>query len=78
MGPRVGRTMSDYELDHLKQMANQIAANFGFHEDQVARTADHLTRFWAPSMRDKLAALAERPDSGLEPAVIEAVRLLGQ
>jgi hypothetical protein len=42
------------DVQRLVKMANQIADNFGFHDDTVARTADHLRRFWAPSMRDKL------------------------
>ena len=44
-----------HELDRLVKMANQIADNFEVHDDVVERTADHLRRFWAPSMRQKLA-----------------------
>jgi formate dehydrogenase subunit delta len=69
--------MSGSELEHLRQMANQIAANFAFHEDQVARIADHLKRFWAPSMRRLLADDVEHGGEGLEPAVLEAVKELG-
>ena len=39
------------EIEHLVKMANQIADNFSFHGDAEKRTADHLRRFWAPSMR---------------------------
>jgi len=66
--------MSNRELEHLRQMANQIAANFAFHEDQVARIADHVQRFWAPSMRRLLAEHVEQGGEGLESAVIEAMK----
>lgn len=66
--------MSNRELEHLRQMANQIAANFAFHDDQVARIADHIQRFWAPSMRRLLAEHVEQGGEGLEQAVVEAVR----
>lgn len=68
--------MSGSELEHLQQMANQIAANFAFHEDQVARIADHLKRFWAPSMRRLLVEHVAQGGGGLEPAVLEAVKEL--
>lgn len=61
------------DMDHLVRMANQIAENFSFHDDQVARTADHLQRFWAPPMRRKLAAHAESGGEGLAEPVIEAL-----
>jgi formate dehydrogenase subunit delta len=68
--------MTDTETQHILQMANQIAANFSFHEDQVARVADHLNRFWAPSMRASLSAHVAQGGAGLEPVVIEAAGLL--
>ncbi|MFT5140450.1 MAG: hypothetical protein ACI9H8_002141 [Lysobacterales bacterium] len=43
--------MADTELEHLRKMANQISVNFSYHDDQVFRVGDHITRFWAPSMR---------------------------
>ena len=61
----------DY-LKDLERMANQIAANFaGLPADQAARAvADHLKRFWDPSMRrDLLQAL-----SGDAVVVSDAVR----
>jgi formate dehydrogenase subunit delta len=68
--------MSDHELQRITQMANQIAANFSFHDDQAVRLADHLNRFWAPSMRHTLLAHVASGGAGLEPAVIEAAGLL--
>ncbi len=64
------------ELDQLVKMANQIADNFSFYEDAVDRLADHLRRFWAPSMRQKLIELLEAGGEGLKPDVIAAVQRL--
>jgi formate dehydrogenase subunit delta len=64
--------MSD--VDQMIKMANQIAENFSFHDDQVARTADHLKRFWAPQMRRKLAAHVAGGGQGVTEAVLEALR----
>jgi formate dehydrogenase subunit delta len=57
-------------------MANQIADNFSFHEDAVDRLADHLQRYWAPSMRKKLIEFLDAGSDGLKPDVIAAVKLL--
>lgn len=64
------------EIDQLVKMANQIADNFSFHEDAVDRLADHLRRFWAPSMRKKLTEFLEAGGDGLKPDVIAAVKRL--
>lgn len=64
------------EIDQLVKMANQIADNFSFQEDTVDRLADHLRRFWAPSMRQKLIELLEAGGDGLKPDVIAAVQRL--
>lgn len=66
--------MTDRELEHLVEMANQIAQNFSFHGDRVARTADHIQRFWAPSMRKKLAAHITAGGEGIDPTVAEAMK----
>ena len=66
--------MSDTELEHLRKMANQIAANFSFHEDQVARIADHITRFWAPSMKRSFNDYIEQGGQGVEAPVREAMK----
>lgn len=65
-----------HEIDQLVKMANQIADNFSFHEDAVDRLADHLQRFWAPSMRKKLIEFLDAGGDGLKPDVIAAVKLL--
>ena len=64
------------EIDQLVKMSNQIADNFSFHEDAVDRLADHLRRFWAPSMRKKLTEFLEAGGDGLKPDVIAAVKRL--
>jgi formate dehydrogenase subunit delta len=64
--------MPDSELEHLVQMANQIAANFRFNADTEDRIVDHLTRFWAPSMRQQLVHHVQQGAAGLEPEVIAA------
>ena len=69
--------MADKELEHLVEMANQIAVNFRFHDDPVDRIADHLTRFWAPSMRRKLRQHVDGGGAGLEAEVVQAAGRLG-
>ena len=64
------------EIDQLVKMANQIAANFSFHEDGVERLADHLRRFWAPAMRKQLSEYATSGGAGLDQAVMQAVQRL--
>ena len=71
--------MESSEIEHLKKMANEIAANLGFavsQEQQIADLASHLQRFWAPSMKKRLQAYARAGGEGLSPAVIGAVKQL--
>lgn len=62
------------ELESLVKMANQIADNFSFHEDAVDRTADHLRRFWAPSMRERLLEAVRDGEVQLKPVAENAIR----
>lgn len=64
------------EIEQLVKMANQIADNFSFHEDSVDRLADHLKKFWAPSMRNNLIAYHHDGGTGLKPGVVSAVQQL--
>jgi formate dehydrogenase subunit delta len=66
------------EIENLVKMANQIADNLGFHDDAVERTADHLRRFWAPSMRQQLLDYSAAGGDGLKPAARAAVRRLAE
>lgn len=68
--------MSD--IDQMIKMANQIAENFSYHDDQVDRTADHIQRFWAPTMRTKLTNYIEAGGEGLSDIAIQAFRMLAQ
>ena len=64
------------EIDNLVRMANQIADNLDFHDDAVERIADHLQRFWAPSMRQKITEYEAVGGSGLNPSAKAALRRL--
>ena len=66
--------MSD--VDQMIKMANQIAENFSYHDDQVARTADHLKRFWPPQMLRKLEAYVEAGGEGLSTPALESLRAI--
>ena len=68
--------MSDTELAHLIQMANQIAVNFSFHADAEDRVLDHLTRFWAPSMRQPLLDYVREGGAELDAVVVAAASRL--
>lgn len=71
-------TETDKELEHLVDMANDIAMNFAFHDNGAERIADHLNRFWAPSMKRRLAEHVAAGGQGLADAAIEAVKRLSQ
>ena len=66
--------MSD--VDHMIKMANQIADNFAYYDDQVALTADHIKRFWAPSMRQKMNEHLQAGGEGLSEPAKQALRSL--
>ena len=73
--------MSNTELEHLIKMANEIAANLArgdTGEAAAERVADHLKRFWAPAMREKLIDCLNSTDSKLEPACRIAIRRLAE
>jgi len=64
------------DVKQLVKMVNQIADNLVFHEDAVERIADHLVRFWAPSMQKKLIAHEKSHESELRPAARDALKRL--
>ncbi len=69
----------DSELAHLIKMANQIAANanpYGGEEKTAEAVASHIERFWAPSMREKLADYAISSGEELNGSVVRALDLL--
>lgn len=61
--------------DRLIYMVNQIARNMAAQgpEQSVAMVADHIRRYWDPSMKRRIVALAgERPEA-LSPIAAKAV-----
>lgn len=64
--------------DKLIRMANQIATFFDSQPGELAakEIANHLTLFWDPRMRAKLAAYLAEGGTGLKPSVIAAAALL--
>jgi formate dehydrogenase subunit delta len=65
--------MGENETEHLVSMANDIAANLGFHADADERIADHLRRFWAPRMRNILMGYADDGGKGLSENLVAAL-----
>ncbi len=65
-------------IDHLITMANQIGAFFKSypdHEKAKEDIANHLTKFWAPPMRNQIKAYVEKEaGKGLELIVIDAIK----
>ena len=57
-------------------MANDIAANLGFHTDADEKIADHINRFWAPRMRRLLLDYAANDGAQLSAAVLPALKKL--
>ncbi len=63
-------------IDKLVKMAEQIAANMNYTEDQdvvAAKVADHLGRFWDPRMKAAIKAHAEAHGEDLSPPLRAAV-----
>ncbi|MDD2676060.1 MAG: formate dehydrogenase subunit delta [Methylacidiphilaceae bacterium] len=67
-------------IEDLVRMANQIGDFFGSEpsqEEATAGIAEHLKKFWTPSMREKLIEYAQRDGKGLsEPVRAALSRLL--
>ncbi|HEX5307425.1 MAG TPA: formate dehydrogenase subunit delta [Dyella sp.] len=66
-------------LEHLSQMVNDIASYFASEPDHgvgVTGVADHLRKFWDPSMRRAIIAHLEAGGEGLGAMGKEAVREL--
>ena len=58
------------ELQHLIKMLNQIADNVAMGESAelaAAQVADHLCRFWAPSMRKQVFDYVDTGGEELQP-----------
>jgi formate dehydrogenase subunit delta len=62
-------------------MANQIADNFDYGNDQskaVAGVLDHLVRFWTPSMQQTVVEQQKSGDIGLNEIATQAVKALAE
>lgn len=72
--------MSDQQLQQLIKMINQIGAN-NLHHDNDDEAADmvaqHLKKFWAPSMREQLIRYTATDGEELSPVSRLAVVKLG-
>ncbi len=65
--------------DQIVKMANDIGHFYGAEptrEAAVTGIANHIRRYWAKRMRDKLIERAQQPDSGLEELALAAARSL--
>ena len=65
----------------LVYMANQIATYFRTapHEEAVATTLDHVTKFWEPRMRRQIVEhLRAHEGEGLNEIALAAVRKLAE
>lgn len=63
----------DYTQQHLIKMANQIAENMPSRENVADQIADHMLRFWSPSMRSDLAKIAVEVPGSLHEDVLTAL-----
>lgn len=67
------------KADKLIRMAEQIAANMAYTDDQsvvAAKIADHLSRFWDPRMLSAIKEQAGSEPNSLSPVVLAAVSSL--
>ena len=72
--------MSSSEREHLIKMINQIADNFATAEsadEQAQNIANHVKKFWAPSMISAVALNATDDKVKLQPVVLKALGVLG-
>lgn len=58
----------------LVRMANQIATNVKpISDNPEGAVANHLRRFWTPSMRQRLSEIAREEPESLDAVVVDAV-----
>ena len=68
-------------IEKLVHMANDISAFFGAEPDSSLAAhgvAEHLRKFWAPSMREQIIAHNREGGGGMTELVKAAVKLLDQ
>lgn len=66
------------DASRVAKLANDIAAQFAYQPPAAGAqaVAAHIRKFWEPSMRADLVAVASTPDDGLDPLARAAARLL--
>lgn len=73
--------MSGDGNNKLVRMANQIADNFDYGDDQdtaVAGVLDHLVRFWTPTMKQTIIEQQKAGDIGLNEIAGKAIEALAE
>ena len=71
--------MAIQRVQHLIRMGNQIARNFAATygpDDAVARTADHLRRFWSVDMRSAIADSLATQHSEMDEVLQQAIEYM--
>jgi formate dehydrogenase subunit delta len=71
--------MSSSTLSGLRYMANQIAQNLASmnRDKAVLATADHIHKFWAPRMKERIFAdIQGEGRSALSPVALAAIEHL--
>ena len=67
--------------DNIIKMANDIGHFYAAEparEDAIAGIVNHISRYWAKRMRDKLVEQAQQQDCGLEELPLAAARRLAE
>ncbi|TQV67784.1 formate dehydrogenase subunit delta [Exilibacterium tricleocarpae] len=65
--------------DHLIRMLNQISANHQHRDDDEAAAqavANHVGKFWARSMKEKIIGCSAAEKAQLSPIALRSVALL--
>ena len=64
--------------EKLVYMANQIGDFFRSypHDQAVKGIAEHIEKFWDPRMLNQIYQIIQKPDHGLKPEALEALRVL--
>lgn len=69
------------DVEKLVRMANQIAANFDGGSDEaqaVGSVADHIRRFWTPSMRQQIIERWREQPADLSPRAALAMAAIAE
>ena len=73
--------MSEFKIDRLVTMANQIALNMeacGSEQQVAGMVAEHLEKFWSPAMKKLIVDQSAEAGPALCPIAQIAVRSLEQ